>query len=396
MIKMKIRTIKELKGKIKDKKVLVRTDYNVPLKYKGKRIEIDDDFRIRISLETLKFLRREGARITIITHLGRPKGKDAELSLEPIAKKLSKLLRTRVILIKDYSCIEEVLKWQTDEIILLENLRYNEGEEKNSKRFARKIAKHFDLFVFDAFSTAHRKHASTYQIPSMLKTYAGFRFVKEVQNLNKVLKTKKKIGLIIGGLKINTKIGLINNLADRSKSILIGGAMMFTFLKAQGKEIGKSIFKEDEIKTANKIIKNHEKKLVLPKDAVCALKREVKTKKQTRVFSTEEIPKNYIGLDIGPKTVKLFKEEIAKSKVIVWNGPLGYYENKLFVEGTAKIMRWLSKQKSYRLICGGDTATVVRKLKLDKKFDFVSSGGGASLFFLSGKKFPIMKFIEKQ
>ena len=386
---MKLRSLTELRGKLKGKRVLLRTDYNVPLK-KGR---IVDDFRIKISLRTINFLAKEGAKITIITHLGRPKGFDESLSLKPIAKRLSKLTGRDIILIEDKKSIKQALNNQGKEIIMLENLRFNKGEEANSMRFAESITKYYDFFVFDAFSVSHRKHASTYAIASQLKTYAGFRFLEEIKNLSKVLRSKKKITLIIGGLKIKTKIGVINNFLKRSRAVLIGGAMMFTFLKAQGKTIGKSIFVEEEIPTARTLLKSG--KIILPKDSVCAKSIRVNSKEKTRVFSCDSIPKNYIGLDIGPKTVNEFKSILKKSDIIVWNGPLGYYENPIFMKGTEKILKFLSKEKSYRLICGGDTLTAVRKLGITNKFDFVSSGGGASLYFLSGEKLPILNFMEK-
>ncbi len=386
---MKLRSLTELRGKLKGKRVLLRTDYNVPLK-KGR---IVDDFRIKISLRTINFLAKEGAKITIITHLGRPKGFDESLSLKPIAKRLSKLTGRDIILIEDKKSIKQALNNQGKEIIMLENLRFNKGEEANSMRFAESITKYYDFFVFDAFSVSHRKHASTYAMASQLKTYAGFRFLEEIKNLSKVLRSKKKITLIIGGLKIKTKIGVINNFLKRSRAVLIGGAMMFTFLKAQGKTIGKSIFVEEEIPTARTLLKSG--KIILPKDSVCAKSIRVNSKEKTRVFSCDSIPKNYIGLDIGPKTVNEFKSILKKSDIIVWNGPLGYYENPIFMKGTEKILKFLSKEKSYRLICGGDTLTAVRKLGITNKFDFVSSGGGASLYFLSGEKLPILNFMEK-
>ncbi len=388
-MKIKLKSLTELKGKLKGKKVLLRTDYNVPMN-KGK---IVDDFRIRISLETINFLTNEGAKITIITHLGRPKGFDESLSLKPIAKRLSKLTGRDIILIEDKKLIKSALNNQDKEILMLENLRFNKGEEANSIRFAESITKYYDFFVFDAFSVSHRKHASTYAMASQLKTYAGFRFIEEIKNLSKVLNSKKKITLIIGGLKIKTKIGVINNFLSKSRAVLIGGAMMFTFLKAQGKKVGKSIFIEEEVPTARSLLKS--RKILIPKDAVCAKSTKVKSRKMTKIFSCDSIPKEYIGLDIGPESVKEFKDILKKSSVVVWNGPLGYYENPLFIKGTERILRFLSKEKSYRLICGGDTLTVVRRLGLTDKFNFVSSGGGASLYFLSGKKLPILNFIEK-
>ncbi len=388
-MKIKLRSLTELKGKLNGKKVLLRTDYNVPLN-KGR---IVDDFRIRISLQTINFLIKEGAKITIITHLGRPKGFDESLSLKPIAKRLSELIGRNILLIEDKKYIKQALISQDEDILMLENLRFNKGEEANSIRFAESITKYYDYFVFDAFSVSHRKHASTYAMASQLKTYAGFRFIEEIKNLSKVLNSKKKITLIVGGLKIKTKIGVINNFLSKSRAVLIGGAMMFTFLKAQGKSVGKSIFIEEEIPTAKKLLESG--KIILPKDSVCAKSTKVKSNKMTKVFSCSSIPKDYAGLDIGPKTIKEFKDILKKSNVVVWNGPLGYYENPLFIKGTEKILKFLSKEKSYRLICGGDTLTVVRRLGLTDKFNFVSSGGGASLYFLSGEKLPILNFIEK-
>ena len=391
---MKLRTIRELRGKLKNKKVLVRTDYNVPLKY-GKNTEIVDDFRIRISLKTLKFLMREGAKITIISHLGRPKGYDEKLSLEPIAKKLSALLKKRVILVKNHQVLKCILKKQTDEIVMLDNLRFNKGEEKNNFQFAKGITKYYNLFVFDAFSVAHRKHASTYAIAKQLKTYAGFRFEEEIKNLSKAFKAKKPLMLIVGGLKIKTKIGLINNFSKESNKIIIGGAMMFTFIKAEGGKIGSSVYVPEELETAKNILKKNKSKILLPTDAICARKKDENKKSNTLIRNAYGIENGLIGLDIGPHSLSLFEEELKKARTIIWNGPLGYYENPLFSEATNKLAKFLTKQRSFRIICGGDTLTAVRKLHIDNKFDFVSSGGGASLFFLSGRKLPILKFLSK-
>ena len=397
---IKLRSIRELKGSLKGKRVLLRTDYNVPLEYTKRRTIIRDNYRIQASLDTIKFLSKEGAKIVIISHLGRPKGYDKKLSLEPIARELSRLLKRKVYFYGDCSGEEltkKILCMRNREILVLENLRFHKEETNNNRRFARELSKNFDLFVFDAFSVAHRKHASTVSIPLYLKTYSGLLFEREIKELSKVLNPKKPFVVLLGGVKISTKIGLINNFIKKARYILIGGAMMFTFIKARNKnaKIGNSIYKKEELNIAKKILKKAGEKIIIPKDAVIAKSLNDRKPKTSR---SDNIPDGYIGLDIGKKSTEEFKEKLDKAKTILWNGPLGYYENKRFRKSTEEIAKEISRLKlkgTRTIVCGGDTLAVVDELKLREKFSFVSTGGGAALSFLSGNKLPVMKFLEK-
>ncbi len=397
---VKLRSIRELKGKLKGKKVLLRTDYNIPLKY-GKKTIIVDNYRIKASLETIRFLLKEKAKIIIISHLGRPKGREKCLSLEPTARELSKLLRKKVYFYGD--CIgndltEKIECMKNKDILVLENLRFHREEEKNDTKFAKEIARRFDLFVFDAFSVSHRKHASVISIPKFLKTYSGFLFEREVKELSSAMNPRKPFIVLLGGLKISTKIGLIKNFIKKSDYILIGGAMMFTFIKAIDRHasIGKSVYKKDEIKIAERILKIAGKKIVLPGDAFIAKNTSSRKKK---ISKSDKIPNSYIGLDIGTKSVSSFEDKLSKAKTILWNGPLGYYENKTFKESTDKIARFIARLKSKNvrtIACGGDTLAVINELHLRKRFAFVSTGGGAALSFLSGEELPVMRFLRKR
>ena len=381
-----MKTLKDVD--IKGKTILVRADYNVPLK-DGK---IVDDFRLRASLPTLKFLIRNKCRVVVISHLGRPSGLDESLRLRPIAKRLSRLLRKNVLYAKEY--LGPIVKSKVEnlkpgEIILLENLRFNQGEELNDKVFAKKLAGLCDIFVNDAFSVSHREHASVVGIARFVPSVAGLLLEKEVKELNKLLNPKKPFVVLLGGAKLSTKLKLIHAMLKRANNVLIGGAMAFTFLKAKDIPVGKSLVEEGFVPEAKKLLTN--KRIVLPVDFLAA-----KDKDATHFKVVEQISDDLKGLDIGPESVEQFLRELRKAKSVFWNGPLGYVENKVFAKSTVKVARELAKlkKKARVVVGGGDTVKVIEKLKLENDFAFVSTGGGASLKFLSGEKLPGLKALD--
>jgi len=369
----------------KDQIVLLRTDYNVPIKNGA----VTDDARIRASLETIKYIVNAGAgQIIIISHLGRPEGKVVEeMRLTPVAKKLSELLGINVPKLDD--CID--VKIPNERIVLLENLRFHPEEEANDDFFARKLAVNADVFVNDAFSDCHRAHSSMVQIPKLLPSCAGFQLIREVINLNLENIAKPAVA-VMGGSKVSTKIGLIQNMLKKVDIILIGGAMMFTFLKAMGFEVGKSRYEEDNVATAKKLLKENKKRIVLPIDAVVADKIEEGAK--ARNASIENIRKDDIGVDIGEATVRYYNQILDGAKTVIWNGPMGIIEIDAFARGTEEIALHISQLKATTIAGGGETISVIDKLKIGNKFTFVSTAGGAALEFLEGKELPGLKALE--
>jgi phosphoglycerate kinase len=388
-----IRKLEELKNKIRGKTILLRTDYNVPLEQKNSKQRIVDDSRIRASLKTIKFLIKEGARIIIISHLGEPKDYDINLSLEIVSTKLSRLLKRKILFCKEVigektdSLVRDFKNNRKQRILMLENLRFNKGETMNDIDFASRLASYADYFVFDAFSVAHREHASVVSIERFLQSYAGYSFYQELKNLSNIMITSEKpFVLIVGGVKISTKLPFIKNFLDKADYVLIGGAMMFNFLKAQGFEVGKSIFSQEEVEIAKQMINSSPNKIIIPKDVVVS--KEISKDSGTKISGSEEIDKDYIGLDIGPKSIEEFKNILRNARTVVWNGPLGYYEIKRFAKGTEEIARFISRLNCKKYACGGDTLAIVNSLNLKKRFTFVSTAGGAALEFLSGKELP--------
>ena len=376
------------------KKVLVRVDFNVPIK-DGM---VMDDTRIKAHLETLRFLKENGSFITLISHLGRPKeGRDPEFSLKPVAEYLSSLTGWKVNFVPDCigEAVEEAVALQLqDEIIVLENVRFYKEETKNDPSFAEKLAKPFEVFVMDAFSAAHRAHASTRGVADYLKSFAGFLIKKEIESLSVVRDNPTHpYVLILGGAKVSDKIGVIENLLPKVDHILIGGGMAYTFLKAKGYGIGKSLCEEDKIEYANKLISLSQVKGVkihLPLD--CVVAPEAKADVPTIVIDTEtSIPDDMMGLDIGPKTIKAFCEVIKEAKTIFWNGPMGVFELEPFRSGTEKVaiaVADVAKRGGYAVVGGGDTAAAVNVFGLSDQMTHVSTGGGASLEFMEGKMLP--------
>jgi len=380
---------------LRDKRVLVRVDFNVPL---DENLNVTDDIRIVSSLPTINKIISDGGKAILMSHLGRPKGKvNPKYSLKPAAEKLSEHLRKKVLLAPD--CIgAEVKKIVNDmkpgDVVLLENLRFHEEEEKNNPEFAKQLAELGDVYINDAFGSAHRAHASTEGVTKYIeKCAAGYLMQKELEYLgNAVTSPQKPYCAILGGAKISGKIDVINNLLDKVDNMLIGGGMAFTFFKAEGKEIGKSLLEEEKLPLAKELLEKVKKsnvKFLLPVDVVVA--DDFKNDSPSETVNVNNITSAKMGLDIGSETIKLFKEEILKSKTIVWNGPMGVFEMPEFAKGTFEIAKALAEateKGAVTIIGGGDSAAAVAKAGLEDKVSHVSTGGGASLEFLEGKILP--------
>ncbi|MBC8313552.1 MAG: phosphoglycerate kinase [Candidatus Cloacimonetes bacterium] len=373
------------------KKVIVRVDFNVPL---NDNLEITNDKRIVSSIPTIKYLLEKEAAVILLSHLGRPKGQIIpKLSLKPVAKRLSKLLQKDVKFIND--CIgndvkSSVGKMKFGDLILLENTRFHSEEKGNDPKFAKKLAEFGDIFINDAFGTAHRAHASNVGIAKYLPSAIGFLIEKEIKYLGESLKNPKKpFTAILGGAKVSDKIELINNLLAKADNILIGGAMMFTFLKAKGFCVGNSLVENDKLDLAKNLLNQAKKKdvkLILPVDTV--ITQEIKKDAEHKTVDVSKIPENWMGLDIGEKTVELFGKIILQSKTIIWNGPMGIFEIENFAYGTKGIANALAECSGITIIGGGDSASAVEKFGLANKMTHISTGGGASLEFLAGKELP--------
>ena len=375
---------------LKGKRVLVRCDFNVP---QDADLKITDDTRIRASLDTINYiLGKDPAKLILISHLGRPDGKAAaKYSLKPVAQRLRELLNKEVRMLDD--CVGEAVKSAIDssqeEIILLENLRFHPEEETNEANFAKALAGLADIFVNDAFGTAHRAHASTEGVTHYLTSVSGFLLEKEIRYLGGALdKPKKPFVVILGGAKVSDKIGVIDNLLPKADEIIIGGGMAYTFLKAQGKQIGNSKLEKDKIDIAKGILEKAKKmkvKIFLPQDNVVTDKIEAGSQVKT---VGEDIPDGWIGVDIGPKTIREYCQTLKKAQTIVWNGPLGIFERDEFSSGTRQVAELIAGLKAVSIIGGGDTAAAVAKFGLESKMSHISTGGGASLEFLEGKMLP--------
>jgi len=387
---MKVRSIR--KANITGKRVLVRVDFNVPIE-NGK---VTDDTRIRETLPTIKYLLQKKAIVILMSHLGRPDGKITEqLRLDPIAKKLNSLLKKPVKKLDD--CIgpkveKAVSTMKPGEIVLLENTRFHKQEEKCDDKFSAQLATLGDIFVIDAFGTAHRAHASTFGVAKYLPAYAGFLMEKEITVLGKLMeKVKKPLTLVIGGAKIDTKIGLIRSFINKADHFIIGGGLANTFLAAQGFNVGKSLYEKDKLELAQEIMLETEsmkENFVLPKDVVVA--DEISDKATTVTLPVEDVEGNMIILDVGKKSLITFSKILQKSKTIIWNGPLGLFEKKPFAHGTRTIARTIASLKGVQTILGGgDTVDAINHFGIsEKRFTHVSTGGGAMLEFLEGKILP--------
>ena len=387
---MKLKTF--LPGDITGKKVLVRVDFNVPLD-NGK---VADITRICAHLPTLRALKAAGAKVALVSHFGRPKGKvDPTYSLEPVGEELEKITGWDVRFIPE--CIgpdvRKACEEWGNEVLLLENVRFHAEEEKNDMVFAQKLAENFDVFVMDAFSAAHRAHSSTRAVAEILPSFAGLLIVKETEMLGAVRDDPKKpFVLILGGSKVSDKIAVVENMMKKVDTILIGGGMAFTFFKAKGLEIGKSLCETDKIEFASKMLDEAEKlgvKMLLPLDVLAA--DEFKADSPYSLVAPDAIPSDKMGLDIGPETIKAFTEVITSSKTVLWNGPMGVFEMPAFSKGTEAVAQALVKATemgSFTVVGGGDSAAAIAQFGYEEKVSHVSTGGGASLEFFEGKILP--------
>ncbi|MDD7766120.1 MULTISPECIES: phosphoglycerate kinase [Anaerococcus] len=398
---MNKKTVKDLN--VDGKKVLVRVDFNVPLSKDGNHT-ISDDTRIKAALPTIDYLLENNAKVILMSHLGRPKGEaNPEFSLKPVAEWLENhygekfhFLPSDVVV--DEKVKEEVEKLENGNLALLENTRYVKGETKNDPEFAKEISSLADLFVNDAFGTSHRAHASNVGVANNLESAVGFLIQKEIEIMGKALENPEKPFVsILGGAKVSDKIGVIENLISKVDYILIGGGMAYTFLKAQGKEIGKSLLEEDKMDLSLELIKKAEAnnvKILLPKDVVIA--DEIKEDAETEIVDIDNIPQDKEALDIGPKTAKEYADIIKKAKTVVWNGPMGVFEIKVFANGTNEVAKALADSSATTIVGGGDSALAIEEAGYKDKITHVSTGGGASLEFLEGKTLPGIDCIDEK
>jgi phosphoglycerate kinase len=382
---MNKRSVRDLD--VRDKRVLVRVDFNVPVK-DG---EVTDDTRIRRALPTIRYLLEEGARPILISHLGRPKGEpDPKYAMDPVAARLQELLGEPVKKLDAAvgSEVEETLEdWDGRGVVLLENSRFYSGETSNDPVFADQLAALADLYVNDAFGAAHRAHATTVGVAERLPAAAGLLMEEEIDYLDKVLKDPERpFGAILGGAKVSDKLGVIESLLGTADSLLIGGAMCFTFFKAQGYEIGNSLVEDDYLEEAKRLMEEAGDRLVLPVDVVVAEAMEEDAESET--VPVDGIPAGKMGLDIGPKTVDLFSEHISGASTIFWNGPMGVFEIDAFAKGTEGVARAVAESGATSVVGGGDSVAAVNKLGLEDRMSHISTGGGASLEYVEGKELP--------
>ena len=390
------------KSKLEAKKVLVRVDFNVPLNDSG---QITDDTRIRAAIPTIKYLINNSAKIILAAHFGRPKGKvNEKMRLTPVAKRLSDILGKTVNLTE--SCIGEKALSKSNslnngDVLLLENVRFYEEEEKNDSVFAKNLAAHADMYVNDAFGAAHRAHASTEGVTKFLEpSVAGFLLEKELKYLQEAIDSPKRpLAAIVGGSKVSSKIGVLDSLLDKCDKIIIGGGMIFTFYKARGLDVGKSLVEEDKLELARKLEAKAKAKgveLLLPSDVVLA--NEFSPTAESKISQIDSISGDWMGLDIGPQSIKMFQNALAECKTIIWNGPMGVFEFDKFAEGTNAIATTLADLSSFSEVCtiigGGDSVAAVEKAGLAEKMSHISTGGGASLELLEGKTLPGVASLE--
>ncbi len=376
---------------IKGKRVFIRVDFNVPF---DENLKITDDRRIRSTLPTINYAIDEGAKVILASHLGRPKGKvSPRASLAPVAKRLQRLLDKDVIFADD--CIGPqvenfVSKMKSGDVLLLENLRFHQEEEKNDEEFAKALAKLADCYVNDAFGAAHRAHASIVGITRFIPAAAGFLLKREIEYLKgAVLNPVRPFVAILGGAKVSGKIGVLENLVDKVDKVIVGGGMAFTFIKAMGYEIGNSLVETEMLDFANsireKLIRN-KVKFYLPVD--CVIAQSMEPGVETKIVTTQEIPKGWLALDIGPASVRLFSEAIQDAKTVIWNGPMGVFELDAFSRGSYAIAHSVADAYALTIVGGGDTDLAVHKAGVSDSISFISTGGGASLQLLEGKELP--------
>ena len=394
---MVIRVVDQVE--LKGERVFIRVDFNVPQDEKN---NITDDTRILLSLPTIRFVSEASGKVILASHLGRPKGKrDPKFSLAPVAERLSQLLDKKVDLATD--CIGEEVEKQIGgmkegEVLLLENLRFHPEEEKNEGAFSKALASLCDVYVNDAFGAAHRAHASTEGMTRFVKIVAaGFLMMKEVESLEKaLLNPQKPYVAILGGAKVSDKIGVIQNLLDKVNTLLIGGGMAYTFLKAEGFQVGKSLVEEDQIGFSHNLLEKAKGKIkfLLPSDHIAAERMDIQAKRE--IVRNDKIPSGWVCLDIGPETVKTFSEEIKSAKTIVWNGPMGVFEMEPFSEGTFAMAKAIANSSAFSVVGGGDSVAAVNQAGVSDRISHISTGGGASLEFLEGKKLPGIEALRRE
>ena len=390
------KTVKDIN--VQGKRVIVRCDFNVPMK-EG---VITDDIRIVSALPTVKYLMEQGAKVILMSHMGRPEGEpNMKYTLKPVADRLTELLGQDVLFVSSPVVVDEAVKaaaaqLEEGRVMLLENVRFRKEETKNGADFAKELASLADIFVNDAFGTAHRAHSSTAGVADYLPAVSGFLIEKEVEFLgNAVENPKRPFVAIMGGAKVGDKIPVIENLLKKVDTLIIGGGMSYTFYKAEGLEIGTSILDKDSLEIAPQLLKKAEEagvKMLLPVDVVVA--DEFNNDAKTAVVDKDAIPADMMGLDIGPKTVELYKAAIAEAETIVWNGPMGVFEMENFAGGTRAVAEALAESKAVTVIGGGDSAAAVEQFGLADKMTHISTGGGASLEFLEGKVLPGVAVLE--
>lgn len=386
-------------GNFKGKTVLVRVDFNVPMKDGV----ITDTTRIERSLETIQYLRDQGAKIVLLSHLGRPKGQAQEaMSLAPVAKKLAEFLDSPVQFLKDDQVVsEDVKKWVKElkegEVALLENTRFVKGEEANDDAFADQLASLGDIYVNDAFGTSHRAHASNVGLANRLPSYLGRLVEQELRAFQPVLtEPERPYVAILGGAKVSDKIGILQELVEKVDGLIIVGAMAFTFLKAMGLEVGKSLVEDDKLELAREImekIADRDIDFILPIDVVVA--KELKANIASKPVAIEDIDPELAGFDIGPQTIERIKKLLMTAKTVVWNGPAGAFEVEPFEKGTQAIAEALAESPAFTIVGGGDSAAAIEQLGLAGEIDHISTGGGASLELLEGKVLPGIDAVER-
>ena len=401
MTKLSLSSLK--KSELEGKKVLVRVDFNVPLNESG---QITDDTRIKAALPTIEYLINNSAKVILAAHFGRPKGTvNEKMRLTPVAKRLSSLINKKVTLAN--SCIGDEAdllsqNLKNGEILLLENVRFYAEEEKNDINFAEKLASHADMYVNDAFGAAHRAHASTQGVTKFLNpSVAGFLLEKELQYLQGAIDNPQRpLAAIVGGSKVSSKIGVLDSLLDKCDKIIIGGGMIFTFYKARGLNVGKSLVEEDKLQLAKDLEEKAKSKgveLLLPSDVVLA--DEFSPNAESKISNIDEINGEWMGLDIGPDSIKCFQNALSNCKTVIWNGPMGVFEFEKFATGTNAIAKTLAELSSSSDVCtiigGGDSVAAVEKAGLAEKMSHISTGGGASLELLEGKILPGVSALDE-
>ncbi len=385
---------------VKGKRVFIRVDFNVPMNEQG---HITDTTRIENSAPTISYALKQGAKVILASHLGRPKGKtDPRYSLFPIARQLAGILGKPVTMAED--CVgqkvaEKIDQMKEGDILLLENLRFHSGEEANEASFSRKLASMADVYINDAFGAAHRAHASTEGITKYMDVVgAGFLMKKEIDCLERATANPKRpCVMILGGAKVSDKIGIIGHLLNKVTTLVIGGGMAFTFLKAEGIEVGKSLVERDQVEQALRIASEANRqgvKFLLPVDHIVGDRFDPKAAK--KVVPNGAIPSEWVAMDIGPKTVRIFSDEIKEAKTIVWNGPMGVFEMEAFAQGTISIAKAVAQSKAFSIVGGGDTVAAVKMAGVADSISHISTGGGAALEFLEGKSLPGIEALRER